>query len=87
MDPNNTIFDRVRGSMMGLALGDALGASVEFRPHSYLLDNPVKDLQSGGTWGLAKGQVRCLVSYRFTLNSTPSSSLTIPPWLCVWLVR
>lgn len=55
MDPK--ILDRVHGSMLGLALGDALGASVEFRPHAYLLDNPVKDLQSGGTWGLEKGQV------------------------------
>ncbi|CAF1079739.1 unnamed protein product [Rotaria sp. Silwood1] len=42
--------------MFGLAMGDALGAHVEFRPHSYLLANPVKDLVGGGTWGLQKGQ-------------------------------
>ncbi|CAF1444937.1 unnamed protein product [Rotaria sp. Silwood1] len=42
--------------MFGLLLGDALGAHVEFRPHAYLLANPVSDLQSGGTWGLEKGQ-------------------------------
>jgi len=43
--------------LIGLALGDALGAHVEFRPRQYLLSNPVKDLEGGGTWGLKKGQV------------------------------
>ncbi|CAF3578533.1 unnamed protein product [Rotaria sp. Silwood1] len=46
--------------MFGLLLGDALGAHVEFRPHAYLLANPVSDLQSGGTWGLEKGQVQAI---------------------------
>ncbi|CAF1124320.1 unnamed protein product [Adineta ricciae] len=50
------LLKRVQGSMVGMALGDALGASVEFRPREYLENNPVRDLQSGGTWGLAKGQ-------------------------------
>lgn len=40
-----------------MAMGDALGAHVEFRPHDYLLEHPVTDLSSGGTWGLEKGQV------------------------------
>jgi hypothetical protein len=40
-----------------MALGDALGAHVEFRPHEYLLSNPVKDLEGGGTWSLRPGQV------------------------------
>ncbi|CAF0972480.1 unnamed protein product [Rotaria sordida] len=47
---------RVVGSLVGLAVGDALGASVEFRPRQYLVDHPVKDMQSGGTWGLQAGQ-------------------------------
>jgi len=51
------ILDRIQGSMIGMALGDALGAHVEFRPHAYLAANPVTDLGSGGTWGLNKGQV------------------------------
>lgn len=51
------ILDRIAGSMMGMALGDALGAHVEFRPHQYLVENPVADLEGGGTWGLEKGQV------------------------------
>ena len=55
---NNAILDRIQGSMFGMAIGDALGAHVEFRPRSYLEANPVTDLQAGGTWGLEKGQVR-----------------------------
>ena len=51
------ILNRIQGSMIGMALGDALGAHVEFRPHQYLVQNPVTDLKAGGTWGLRKGQV------------------------------
>ncbi|CAF1120901.1 unnamed protein product [Rotaria sp. Silwood1] len=50
------ILNRIMGSIFGLILGDALGAHVEFRPHTYLLANPVTDLRGGGTWGLEKGQ-------------------------------
>ncbi|CAF1001054.1 unnamed protein product [Rotaria magnacalcarata] len=49
-------LDRVIGSLVGLATGDALGASVEFRPREYLLHHPVTDMQKGGTWGLSRGQ-------------------------------
>ncbi|CAF2524341.1 unnamed protein product [Rotaria sp. Silwood2] len=48
--------DRFKGSLLGLAVGDALGASVEFRPRQYLAEHPVKDMQSGGTWSLKAGQ-------------------------------
>ena len=51
------MLDRVKGSMFGMTIGDALGAHVEFRPRSYLIAHTVKDFQSGGTWGLEKGQV------------------------------
>jgi ADP-ribosylglycohydrolase len=47
---------RIVGSLVGLAVGDALGASVEFRPRQYLVDHPIKDMESGGTWGLQAGQ-------------------------------
>ncbi|CAF5143481.1 unnamed protein product, partial [Rotaria magnacalcarata] len=47
---------KIQGSLIGLAIGDALGASVEFRPHSYLQENKVTDMQEGGTWGLKAGQ-------------------------------
>ncbi|CAF4245843.1 unnamed protein product, partial [Adineta steineri] len=50
------IFNRIHGSIIGMSLGDALGAHVEFRPHEFLLQNPVKGLEGGGTWGLEKGQ-------------------------------
>jgi hypothetical protein len=51
------ILDRIRGSLIGLALGDAMGAHVEFRPRQYLLEHRVTDLEGGGTWGLKQGQV------------------------------
>ena len=54
---DENILNRIQGSMIGMALGDALGAHVEFRPYHYLAQNPVTDLKAGGTWGLAKGQV------------------------------
>jgi ADP-ribosyl-[dinitrogen reductase] hydrolase len=57
-DPSDDdIVNRIKGSMIGMALGDALGAHVEFRPRNYLLEHPVEDLQGGGTWGLNIGQV------------------------------
>lgn len=52
------VVDRIKGSMFGLAIGDALGAFVEFRPNSFLVANPVTDLVGGGTWGLQAGQVK-----------------------------
>jgi hypothetical protein len=65
-DIDREILDRIHGSMIGMALGDALGASVEFRPHAYMVENPVATLQGGGTWGLEAGQVsytliKCLI--------------------------
>lgn len=47
---------RFQGSLIGLAVGDALGASVEFRPNDYMCKNPVKDMAGGGTWGLDAGK-------------------------------
>lgn len=60
--PSSAVFDEkaldsIQGSMLGMAIGDAMGAHVEFRPHEYLRENRVTDLQSGGTWGLNVGQV------------------------------
>ena len=54
---DRSIKNRIRGSIVGLALGDAVGAHVEFRPRDYLIEHPVKDMKAGGTWGLAIGQV------------------------------
>ncbi|CAF3171550.1 unnamed protein product [Rotaria socialis] len=52
----NQYLSKIQGSLIGLAVGDALGASVEFRPHSYMVANPVSDMTSGGTWSLNAGQ-------------------------------
>ncbi|CAF0884649.1 unnamed protein product [Rotaria sp. Silwood1] len=56
LNDKDEILARIQGSLVGLAIGDALGASVEFRPHSYMLHNPVSDMQNGGTWGIKAGQ-------------------------------
>ncbi|CAF1029346.1 unnamed protein product [Didymodactylos carnosus] len=55
-NPDDNAFDRIAGSMLGMAIGDALGAHVEFRPHSFLQQYPVEQLLGGGTWGLNAGQ-------------------------------
>ncbi len=50
----SAITDRSRGAFIGLAVGDALGAAVEFqRPGSFL---PVTGYRDGGPHGLQAGQ-------------------------------
>jgi ADP-ribosyl-[dinitrogen reductase] hydrolase len=45
--------DQARGALIGLAVGDALGAAVEFEaPGSF---DPVTDMRGGGPWGLEPG--------------------------------
>lgn len=46
--------ERYLGSMLGLAAGDALGTTVEFKPHGTL--EPMTDLVGGGPFGLEAGQ-------------------------------
>jgi len=49
-----TITDRYRGSLMGLAIGDALGTTLEFkRPGSF---KPITEIVGGGPFGLKAGQ-------------------------------
>lgn len=76
------ISNRITGSMMGLVLGDALGAHVEFRPRQYLLEHPVRDLEGGGTWGLNKGQVNKFKK-KVGFYSKFFSLLMTLPWLYV----
>ena len=81
-DANDIILDRIQGSMVAMALGDALGAHVEFRPRQYLIENPVLDLEGGGTWGLKKGQVFIKIFIRWMISglNPPTSRLrTRPP--------
>ena len=49
----NTI-DRYRGSLLGLAAGDALGTTLEFRPPGSF--QPVSDMVGGGPFRLKPGQ-------------------------------
>ena len=47
-------MDRYRGCLMGLAVGDAVGTTLEFRsPGSF---DPIDDMVGGGPFGLAPGQ-------------------------------
>ncbi len=59
--------ERYRGSLLGLAVGDALGTTVEFKsPGTFA---PVETITGGGTFNLKPGEwtddtsiVLCLVS-------------------------
>lgn len=47
-------IDRARGALLGLAVGDAVGTTVEFRPRGSF--TPVTDMTGGGPFDLAPGQ-------------------------------
>lgn len=54
MDTSNPRKDRLQGSLFGLAIGDALGTTLEFqRPGSF---SPIDDLVGGGPFGLKPGE-------------------------------
>ncbi|CAF1028587.1 unnamed protein product [Adineta ricciae] len=53
---DSTIANRCIGSLIGLAIGDALGAGVEFCSREDLVKKPVEDMKTGGTWNLKAGQ-------------------------------
>ncbi|MDZ7802287.1 MAG: ADP-ribosylglycohydrolase family protein [Trueperaceae bacterium] len=46
--------DGARGALLGLAVGDALGTTLEFRPPGSF--EPIDDMVGGGPFGLAPGQ-------------------------------
>ncbi|CAF4656296.1 unnamed protein product, partial [Rotaria sp. Silwood1] len=77
---DHAMLNRVKGSMFGMALGDALGAHVEFRPRQYLEEHPVQDLQEGGTWGLKKGQFTDDTSMGLCLASSLISRRDFVPY-------
>lgn len=47
------LLDRFRGCLLGLAVGDAVGTSVEFKPRGSF--DPVTDMTGGGPFGLPAG--------------------------------
>lgn len=49
-----SIIDRKRGALVGLAVGDAMGACVEFKPPGTF--KPVTGYRSGGPFNLSAGQ-------------------------------
>ncbi|MDK1032103.1 MAG: ADP-ribosylglycohydrolase family protein, partial [Planctomycetia bacterium] len=49
-----TTKDKYRGCLLGLAAGDALGTTLEFRPPGSF--DPIDDLVGGGPFGLEPGQ-------------------------------
>ncbi|CAF1496231.1 unnamed protein product [Adineta steineri] len=69
-DIDTEILTRIQGSMIGLALGDALGTPAEYRSRQYLLECPVTDLQGGGTWNLEKGQFTSQTSMALCLANS-----------------
>ncbi len=59
---NDSNRERARGALLGLAVGDALGTTLEFErpvltPPWRLLDGPHRDVTGGGPFGVAPGQV------------------------------
>ena len=54
MGPKVTVMERYSGSLVGLAVGDALGTTLEFStPGTFV---PLDDMVGGGPWELAPGQ-------------------------------
>ncbi|CRM14110.1 ADP-ribosyl-[dinitrogen reductase] glycohydrolase [Pseudomonas sp. 28 E 9] len=51
---DTTLLDRYRGSLLGLACGDAVGTTVEFMPRGTF--SPVTDMVGGGPFNLQPGQ-------------------------------
>ena len=48
------LSERFRGSLLGLAVGDALGTSVEFQPRGTFA--PLTDIVGGGPFDLEPGE-------------------------------
>lgn len=51
-DENNL---KIKDGICGLTVGDALGVPVEFKPRSYMIENPVTEMLGHGTYDQPKG--------------------------------
>jgi ADP-ribosyl-[dinitrogen reductase] hydrolase len=54
IDKLNQLRDRYRGALLGLAAGDALGTTLEFKPPGTFA--PLSDMVGGGPFNLQLGQ-------------------------------
>ena len=66
-------MNKIKSALLGVAIGDALGVPVEFKPRSYLQKQPVKDMigygshnQPLGTWSDDSSLTFCLVESLIT---------------------
>ena len=66
------MMNRVVGSLLGLAVGDAVGTTVEFMPPGSF--DPVTDMKGGGKLDLLPGQVAiyCSLDPYFFLHAEKS---------------
>ena len=48
------LIERFNGCLMGLAVGDALGTTLEFQPPGTF--TPIEDIVGGGPFGLSAGE-------------------------------
>jgi len=51
------LSNRILGSLLGLAVGDAVGTALEGMPPGSF--QPITDMVGGGKFSLSPGQVRC----------------------------
>jgi len=54
IDEDDLVLDRFKGSLFGLACGDALGTTLEFKPYGSF--EPITDIVGGGVFNLERGQ-------------------------------
>jgi len=76
-DPQAALYSRASGAMLGLALGDALGAPVEFRVRGSF--EPVTTLRGAGTFGLEAGQFTDDTSQALCLADSLLETRTFDP--------
>lgn len=66
---NETLRDKFRGCLIGLAVGDAIGATNEFKSRDFCRRNPVVDMVGGGCWRLKPGQWTDDTSMAFAMGA------------------
>jgi len=74
-------YDRALGSLLGLAVCDAVGTTVEGMPPGSF--QQVTDMMGGGKYSLLPGQVRYLHGLTHVQLTFTISGQMIPVWHCV----